>query len=66
MNPLLSRIMAAMGAGMLGQGVNIAIQLLSLPVFLHWWDLSQYGQWLMLSAMPAYLSMADVGMVSTA
>lgn len=66
MNPLMSRIIAAMGAGMLGQGVNIAIQLLSLPVFLHWWDLNQYGQWLMLSAMPAYLSMADVGMVSTA
>ncbi|HEX5357082.1 MAG TPA: hypothetical protein VFW93_12740 [Aquabacterium sp.] len=62
----MSRIIAAMGAGTLGQGVNIAIQLLSLPVFLHWWDLSQYGQWLMLSAMPAYLSMADAGMVSTA
>lgn len=66
MSPVLSRIVAAMGAGLLGQGVNIAIQLLSLPVFLHWWDLAHYGQWLMLSAMPAYLSMADVGMVSTA
>lgn len=66
MSPLMSRIVAAMGAGTLGQGVNIAIQLLSLPVFLHWWDLTQYGQWLMLSAMPAYLAMADVGMVSTA
>jgi O-antigen/teichoic acid export membrane protein len=66
MSPLLSRIVAAMGAGALGQAVNIGMQLLSLPVFLHWWDLSQYGQWLMLSAMPAYLSMADVGMVSTA
>jgi O-antigen/teichoic acid export membrane protein len=66
MSPLLSRIVAAMGAGALGQGVNIGMQLVSLPVFLHWWDLSQYGQWLMLSAMPAYLSMADVGMVSTA
>lgn len=66
MSPLLTRVVAAMGAGVLGQGVNIAIQLLSLPVFLHWWDLAHYGQWLMLSAMPAYLSMADVGMVSTA
>lgn len=66
MSPLLSRIVAAMGAGALGQAVNIGMQLLSLPVFLHWWDLNQYGQWLMLSAMPAYLSMADVGMVSTA
>lgn len=66
MSPVLSRIGAALGAGVLGQAVNIGMQLLSLPVFLHWWDLNHYGQWLMLSAMPAYLSMADVGMVSTA
>lgn len=66
MSPVLSRIVAALGAGALGQAVNIGIQLLSLPVFLHQWDLAHYGQWLMLSAMPAYLSMADVGMVSTA
>ncbi|MDI1257862.1 hypothetical protein [Aquabacterium sp.] len=66
MNPLIRRIVAALGANAFGQATNIVIQLASLPLFLHQWNMSTYGTWLMLSAMPAYLSMADVGMVSTA
>lgn len=66
MSPLLRRIVAALGANAFGQAVNILIQLASLPLFLYHWDMNTYGTWLMLSAMPAYLSMADVGMVSTA
>lgn len=66
MSPLSTRIVAALGAGAFGQAVNVFIQLASLPLFLHQWDVATYGTWLMLSAMPAYLAMADVGMVSTA
>ncbi|WP_230180392.1 lipopolysaccharide biosynthesis protein [Aquabacterium sp. CECT 9606] len=66
MSPLLQRIMAALGANAFGQVTNIVIQLASLPLFLHRWDVATYGTWLMLSAIPAYLSMADVGMVATA
>jgi O-antigen/teichoic acid export membrane protein len=66
MTPFANRVVAAMGAGAFGQVINIVIQLVSLPVFLYKWDLATYGTWLMLSAMPAYLSMADAGMVSTA
>lgn len=66
MSPLLQRIIAALGANAFGQATNIVIQLASLPLFLHRWDVATYGTWLMLSAIPAYLSMADVGMVSTA
>jgi O-antigen/teichoic acid export membrane protein len=61
-----SRIVAAMGAGAFGQAVSIGIQVTSLPLFLSRWDASTYGTWLLLSAMPSYLSMADVGMVATA
>jgi O-antigen/teichoic acid export membrane protein len=61
-----SRIVAAMGAGAFGQAVSIGIQVFSLPMFLSRWDASTYGTWLLLSAMPSYLSMADVGMVATA
>ena len=60
------RVLAALGANAFGQLVSIGIQLLSLPLFLSAWDVQRYGVWLMLSAMPAYLSMADVGMVATA
>jgi O-antigen/teichoic acid export membrane protein len=58
------RVLAGMGANSLGMAISIGIQLASLPLFLHYWDASTYGTWLMLSAIPAYLSMADVGMVT--
>ncbi len=60
------RVLAGMGANSIGMVVSIGIQLISLPLFLHYWDASSYGVWLMLSAIPAYLSMADVGMVTAA
>ena len=65
-NQMASRILAAIGAGAFGQLVSVAIQLASLPLFLRYWDMATYGQWLMLTAIPAYVSMADVGMVTTA
>jgi O-antigen/teichoic acid export membrane protein len=65
-NDLLKRVVAAMGAGAFGQLVVIVIQVFSLPLFLHKWDTATYGTWLLLSAMPAYFSMTDVGMVATA
>jgi len=60
------RIIAGMGANSFGMAITIVMQLVSLPLFLHYWDTSTYGVWLMLSAIPAYLSMADVGMVAAA
>lgn len=63
---LRQRVLAGSGANAFGQGITIGIQLFSLPLFLHYWDASTYGAWLILSAIPSYLSMADVGMVTTA
>ncbi|WP_374594284.1 lipopolysaccharide biosynthesis protein [Aquabacterium sp.] len=66
MSPLVRRVIASLGANAFGQGVNVIIQVMSLPLFLHKWDATTYGVWLMLSAVPGYLLMADVGMVNTA
>jgi hypothetical protein len=57
----------ATGAGAYGyaQGVSIGTQLVSLPLFLHHWDMATYGYWLALTALPFYLSLADAG-ISTA
>jgi O-antigen/teichoic acid export membrane protein len=60
------RIIAGMGANSFGMAITIGIQLVSLPLFLHYWDAATYGKWLILSAIPSYLSMADVGMVTAA
>jgi len=66
MTSIVRRVVAGFGANAFGQVVQVAIQLLSFPLFLRQWDTEQYGVWLMLSATPAYLAMADVGMVTTA
>jgi O-antigen/teichoic acid export membrane protein len=63
---MLRRIVAGIGANAFSQIVSIFIQLASLPVFLLFWDASTYGAWLLLTAVPAYLSFADLGMVATA
>jgi len=66
MTSILRRVVSGLFAHALGQIVNIAIQLLSFPIFLNFWSTAQYGTWLILSAIPSYLSMADIGMVTTA
>jgi O-antigen/teichoic acid export membrane protein len=66
MGGLRSRVMANMGALLVGQGVTAGIQLLSLPVFLYVWDAQRYGKWVLLSAVPAYFSMSDAGMIPVA
>lgn len=66
MSNLKQRVVAGIGANVMAQAITIAIQLASLPLFLRHWDISRYGLWLMISAVPSYFSMADVGMVTAA
>jgi hypothetical protein len=63
---MLRRIITGFGANLFGQGVTIVIQIFSLPLFLFYWDMPTYGSWVVLSALPAFLSMADGGMVQAA
>ncbi len=39
--------------------LTAAIQLVSVPVFLHFWGPKLYGEWLVLSAIPVYLGFTD-------
>jgi len=63
---LRARILANMGALLVGQGVTAGIQLVSLPLFLYFWDAQRYGKWVLLSAVPTYFSMSDAGMIPVA
>ena len=40
--------------------------LLLVPLFLHYWSPSRYGEWLTISSLAAYLGSADFGMTSAA
>ena len=62
---MLRMIILGLGANAFGQALNIVIQLLSLQLYILYLDLPTYGTWIMLSALPSYLSMADFCMVYT-
>lgn len=55
-----------LSANALGQALTIAIQLLSLPIYLSVWTVEQYGVWVIISAIPVYFSLTDTGISSVA
>lgn len=50
-----------LGANGYGQLVTVIVQLVGVPVLLYAWGPQLYGEWLVLFAIPAYLSIADLG-----
>jgi O-antigen/teichoic acid export membrane protein len=65
-NNLKTRLFKGIIANGLGQIVTVVIQVVSLPIFLHSWGKELYGEWLILSAIPAYLSLSDIGFSTAA
>jgi len=63
---LRTRIISGLGANAYGQAITIAIQIASIPLFLHAWGNHLYGEWLILAAIPVYLSFSDFGFASAA
>lgn len=60
------RILQGLGANAYGQLAVIAVQLAGVPILLHAWGAQLYGEWLILSAIPAYLSLTDLGFSQSA
>jgi O-antigen/teichoic acid export membrane protein len=65
-SPLLSRLLKGTGAQAFSQLVQISIRLSEVPLFLFFWGTQLYGEWLMLSAVPLYLSFSDGGFAGAA
>lgn len=63
---LVRRLRNGFGANLYNQGVTIVVQLVSVPILLHAWGTQLYGEWLILFAIPAYLSMTDLGFSQSA
>ncbi len=63
---LRARILASSAALLVSQGVTAAIYLISVPLFLHFWDAARYGKWVILTAVPTYFAMSDGGIVPVA
>ena len=60
------RLVRGFGANAFGNVVTVAIQIVSVPIFLRYWGSEVYGTWLVLTAIPAYLVMSDLGFGSVA
>lgn len=56
------RILHGIGANGFGQAVTLLIQLASVPILIHAWGIQLYGEWITLSAIPAYLVLSDIGL----
>jgi len=63
---ILVRIRRGIAANIFGQVVSIAIQLAMLPVLLANWGVAVFGVWTLISVVPAYLGMADLGFTTAA
>lgn len=55
------RILRAIGAEGVGQLLNVAVRLLLVPLFLAAWGPQTYGEWLILTAVAGWFSLADLG-----
>jgi O-antigen/teichoic acid export membrane protein len=49
-----------------GRLASTIIQLVQVPVFLHFWSVPLYGEWMIVNSVPAYLSFSNVGFGSVA
>jgi O-antigen/teichoic acid export membrane protein len=63
---IIKRIVHGIGANAYAQLVVVIIQLAGVPILLHTWGIRLYGEWLILFAIPSYLSMTDLGFSQSA
>ena len=59
---LTKRLFRGVLAKGFGQGGQIVILLAEVPLFLYFWGAEFYGEWLILIALPTYLTMSDFGL----
>ncbi len=60
-NNMRRRLVRGLGASALSPLATAAIQLGTVPVLLHSWGAERYGEWLLMFAIPGYLTLSDAG-----
>lgn len=58
---LRDRLARGVAANAYAQLVTIGLQLVSIPALIAFWGVERLGQWIILTAIPAYLTIADLG-----
>jgi O-antigen/teichoic acid export membrane protein len=60
------RLLSGSGANLLSLVFLVIIQLVSVPVFVTAFGIERYGVWLILSTIPSYLILSDIGLITAA
>ena len=60
------RIVRGLAANTGGVGLTVVVQLVTVPLLLAAWGVPVYGEWLVLSAIPAYVALSDLSFSSVA
>ena len=63
---MFQRILKMLGALFTGMGLTVIAQLVLPPAFLHFYGVSRYGEWLVLSGTLGYLSTLNFGITTYA
>ena len=45
-------------------GVQVLIQLLFVPIYLTFWNINTYSEWILISTIPALLSISQFGLTT--
>lgn len=59
-----TRLYGALASTAFGYAVTVVVQLASVPLLLGTWGTSLYGEWLLVSTIPGYLAVSDLGLSS--
>jgi O-antigen/teichoic acid export membrane protein len=60
------RLLLGFIASWISRLASVIIQLIQVPVFLHFWITPLYGEWMIVTSIPNYLSFTNVGFGSVA
>ncbi len=58
------RIIKGSGASGLGLFARLTEQLLLVPILLSAWSINLYGEWVLLTTIPVYLALSDMGFIA--
>lgn len=61
-----NRLIKGFAAQRFAQAVSLIIQVGSIPLLLHFWGSFLYGEWIILSTVPSYFALSDLGSADTA
>ena len=60
----MPKVVRSLGSSAFGQLVSVVLQLLTAPIFIHRIGVASFGEWIVLSTIPAFLISADFGLAS--